>query len=70
MRVENMCKYDTRLKMAKTGKVRWFGHMARAKETTANTILRGNVLGGRCSSFMILTATVSEIFGGQTSSSI
>ena len=25
---------------------------------------------GRCASFMILTATVSEIFGGQTNSSI
>ena len=25
---------------------------------------------GRCASFMILTATVSEIFGGQTHSSI
>ena len=25
---------------------------------------------GRCASFMILTATVSEIFGGQTDSSI
>ena len=25
---------------------------------------------GRCASFMILTSTVSEIFGGQTSSSI
>ena len=25
---------------------------------------------GRCVSFMVLTATVSEIFGGQTSSSI
>ena len=25
---------------------------------------------GRCGSFMILTATVSEIFGGQTNSSI
>ena len=25
---------------------------------------------GRCASFMVLTATVSEIFGGQTNSSI
>ena len=25
---------------------------------------------GRCASFMVLTATVSEIFGGQTTSSI
>ena len=25
---------------------------------------------GRCASFMILTATVSEIFGGQTNSAI
>ena len=25
---------------------------------------------GRCASFMILTATVSDIFGGQTSSTI
>ena len=25
---------------------------------------------GRCASFMVLTATVSEIFGGQTSTSI
>ena len=25
---------------------------------------------GRCASFMILTATVSETFGGQTNSSI
>ncbi len=25
---------------------------------------------GRCASFMILTATASEIFGGQTNSSI
>ena len=25
---------------------------------------------GRCASFMILTATVSEVFGGQTNSSI
>ena len=27
-------------------------------------------ISGRCASFMILTATVSEIFGGQTNSSI
>ena len=25
---------------------------------------------GRCASFMILTATVSEVFGGQTNSTI
>ena len=25
---------------------------------------------GRCASFMVLTATVSEIFGGETNSSI
>ena len=27
-------------------------------------------IAGRCASFMVLTATVSEIFGGQTNSSI
>ena len=29
-----------------------------------------DVIRGRCASFMVLTATVSEIFGGPTTSSI
>ena len=34
------------------------------------TMIVVGAIRGRCASFIILTATVSEIFGGQTNSSI
>ena len=34
------------------------------------SLVVGEAIRGRCASFMIPTATVSEIFGGQTNSSI
>ena len=35
-----------------------------------NLIVVEAICGGRCASFTVLTATVSEIFGGQTTPSI
>ena len=34
------------------------------------SLIIAEAIRGRCGGFMILTATVSEIFGGQTNSSI
>ena len=35
-------KYESLLEIARKGKVRWFGHVVRAKRTRENTILQGN----------------------------
>ena len=44
---EHIGKYGKLMEIFKKGKASWFVHVARAKGTLANTILRGNVEGER-----------------------
>ena len=44
---QHLGRHDSLLSVAKKWKLRWFGHVVRAKCTLANTILQGTVEGTR-----------------------
>ena len=44
---QHLGRHDSLLSVAKKWKLRWFGHVVKAKGTLANTILQGTVEGTR-----------------------